>query len=796
MAPLAAIFVGGRDWVPPALGVLAVVAIVLVMSYGRLRSDRRTKLLAGLLKTVGFLLLVLCLVEPLWSTTRARPGENLFLILADNSRSLDIQGVQGSARGDWMRRLLASSGSPASLGSLSADTLTWQSRLAQDFDVRRYQFDARLQAVDHFDHLTFDGQASSLDAVLSTLAARYASQPLAGLLVFTDGNGTGVPLTEEQLRQLPPVYAVLPPDDAPRSDVSVVRATVSETRFEDAPVTVQAEVAAEGMAGEGVVCQLVDAGGDIVSEQTAQVETERPLTFRFQVQPRRPGVVFYTIRVAPAGEVERTFGDAPDSREATIANNVRQVAVNRDGNSYRVLYVGGRPNWEYKSLRRGVETDPQIDLVGFLRIARREAKFEFLGRADESSNPLFRGFKKAGDEETESYDQPVIIRLNTRDEAELRDGFPKERAELYQYDALILDDIEAEFFTHDQLALIERFVSERGGGLMMLGGPDTFRHGRYARTPVANALPVYLDREVAGEAGGGYRFKLTRDGWLEPWMRLRDNEAGEKARLAEMPEFRSVSRVESVKPAAQVLATVSVDGRTQYPAVISQPYGHGRVLAVMIGDLWRWGLQRPIDGPDDLGKSWRQMVRWLLTDVPRRLEPSLVREVSVGSETTQIAIRVRDENFQPQENASLTLVVSPAAGEQVPLEAEPSVAEAGLFEASYSSREPGAYRVDVTQTDNTGATRTASLGWTSNPAAEEFREVTINRKRMEELARFTQGEVVPGDQLEDFVASLPTRKVPLTQRWSTPLWHRSWVFLLVTLCLAGEWGLRRWRGLP
>ena len=140
---------------------------------------------------------------------------------------------------------------------------------------------------------------------------------------------------------------------------------------------------------------------------------------------------FYTVRVAPEGEVERTFAAEPDVREATIANNTRQIAVNREGESYRVLYVGGRPNWEYKFLHRGVEEDPQIDLVGFLRIARREAKFDFRGRADESSNPLFRGFKKTGDEETESYDQPVIVRLGTKDAAELRDGFPQEKAELY-----------------------------------------------------------------------------------------------------------------------------------------------------------------------------------------------------------------------------------------------------------------------------------------------------------------------------------------------------------------------------
>ena len=41
--------------------------------------------------------------------------------------------------------------------------------------------------------------------------------------------------------------------------------------------------------------------------------------------------------------------------EATLANNRRLATVDRGGGPYRVLYVGGRPNWEFKFLRRAVE---------------------------------------------------------------------------------------------------------------------------------------------------------------------------------------------------------------------------------------------------------------------------------------------------------------------------------------------------------------------------------------------------------------------------------------------------------
>ena len=785
MGIFAAVFLGGRDWLPPALAGLAVAVGLLVFAYWRTTTDSRTRLLAGLLKGVGFALLVLCLLEPLWSTARAKPGENLFLIVADNSASLTIQSEGNESRGDRQRELLV------------ADEAPWQVRLAQDFDVRRYLFDARLQNVSGFDDLDYSGAASAYNQSLRTLAQRYDTQPLAGILLFTDGNDTDSPLTAEQLAELPPVYPIVPPAEVPPPDLSITKMEVSETIFEDAPVTVQAEVAAVGDFDSDVTCQLLDEEGRLVEEQTQSPDPDGPLTFRFRARPKKPGLLFYSVRTAPAGDVEGTFAEEVDSIEATTANNIRRVAVNREGKPFRVLYVAGRPNWEGKFLRRGVADDPQIDLVYPLRVARREAKFDFRGRVDESSNPLFRGFKKEEDAETEAYDQPVILKLGVRDESELFGGFPKEKPELYAYDAIILDDVEAAFFTHDQLSLIERFVAERGGGLMMLGGVDTFRNGKYARTPVADALPVYLDRPpTEPRSEEGYRFQLTREGWLQPWMRLRDNEADERARIAQMPPFRTVSRVQSVKPAASVLATVTADGRRRYPAVITQRYGRGRVLALMIGDLWRWGLHRPPDGEHDLPKAWRQTVRWLVADVPGRLEGAVKRE-SVGTHTTmRIALRVRDKAYAAQDNANLKVTVHAPDGSSIDVPTEPSADEAGLFEATYTPRLPGAYRAEATQTDDSGEMRSTTLGWTSDPAAEEFRRISIDRDRMQQLAEATGGEVVDVDRLDEFVATLPSRKVPIMETWMTPLWHRSWMFLLVLLCLIGEWGVRRVRGLP
>jgi hypothetical protein len=45
------------------------------------------------------------------------------------------------------------------------------------------------------------------------------------------------------------------------------------------------------------------------------------------------------------------------------------------------------------------------------------------------------------------------------------------------------------------------------------------------------------------------------------------------------------------------------------------------------------------------------------------------------------------------------------------------------------------------------------------------------------------------------VTSLPTKKAPMMETSSRPLWHNPWIFLLALACFIGEWALRRKKGL-
>jgi hypothetical protein len=372
---------------------------------------------------------------------------------------------------------------------------------------------------------------------------------------------------------------------------------------------------------------------------------------------------------------------------------------------------------------------------------------------------------------------------------------------LYGYHAVILDDLESEFFSPQQAALLQKYVSERGAGFLMLGGMECFQEGNYARTPIGDMLPVYLDRPEPGKPSEQLHLSLTREGWLQPWARLRDNEAEEKARLATMPPFLVLNRVREAKPGATTIAEVSDAAGKKYPALVAQRFGRGRTAALMVGDVWHWGLH-DADSHHDMDKAWRQLLRWLVADVPNEVELTAEPQPDDAAGAVQLQVRVRDPKFQPLDNAAVMLEVQPvmtegAATNSIRLRAEPSAREAGLYEATYVPGQTGGYRATTFVTNAVGVeVGRAQTGWSSDMAAEEFRSLTPNVAFLEDLAHRTGGEVISLGKLNEFARNLPHRRAPVMDAWTFPLWHTPAMFAFALACLISEWGLRRWKGMP
>ncbi len=752
------------------------------------RAQNRGSLAVGLgLRLLGIALLLLCLLDPQWLAPRAKPGANILAVLADNSQGLAIVDRPGEVtRGERLRT------------DLIAPRTPWLEDLHAQFQVRPYVFDDELRRVSDFAALDFTGPRSDLGHALDRIRERFADQPLAGVLLFTDGNATDLTASLADATGLPPLYPVVVGETADLRDLRLTQTTLRQTAFDDAPVSLRVGLAGRDMTAEPLTVTVRALNA---STPTAPIVRSAQL-FRdnqvedidFDWRPTGSGIQFYEVSAQP------TSADA--KAEATIANNRRFVMVDRGRPTYRVLYVGGRPNWEFKYLNRALLEDPQIDLVGLLRLARREPKFEFRGRAGESSNPLYRGFTEATDD-TARYDEPVLTRINTRDAEELRTGFPRTTEALFAYDAVILDDVEAEFFSPDQQMLLRRFAAERGGGLLLLGGIDSLAAGQYQDTPLAAALPVYLDRRAARQPTGRLTWDLTREGWLEPWTRVRATESAERDRLTAMPPFLIANGISATKPGATVLSSLTDESGTTFPGLVAQRFGSGRVAVLAVGDLWRWGLSGEAEQLD-LARFWRQISRWLVTEVPTPVSLRVARAEQGAA--MQLTVLAHDEDYRPLDLAKVQITITradwnatPDAAEpfsSVSFAAEPAIDAPGRYRAEFTGREPGGYLAQVEVSDSTGRLiGTAEAGWVNDPIAEEFASLDPNPALLAELARQTGGRVLTFAELDGLAAELVRAPAPITETHASSLWHNGTVFGLVLLCFVAEWVWRRWKGL-
>ena len=765
-------------WLPALIAAILAIPIVFWSNFSRQISPRRGFVLS-IMKAIAIGLLVLCLLEPMSQFDRVKPGANSLIVMADASKSLDVKDIgESQSRAQQLSKLLM-------------PDATWLNQLERNFELRRYTFDERATNVVDFEEYTADGQASEILKSMATVGKRIEGKPTAGIILLTDGNeSTNPDLADFDWSTLPPVYPVVIGDNQSLRDLSITGVTTSQTNFESAPVTIKAELLAQKFSGKTVTVELVGQDDKVVeSQEIRRLENGKPFAVRFKLKPENRGVNIFEIRA-----FEKGTSVEDDNGEATLANNRRMVVVDRGKGPFRVLYIAGRPNWEYKFMRRALADDNELNLVGLLRVANKEPKFTFRSRDGETTNPLFRGFGNQKDDTAEQYDEAVMIRLDTRDVEELRDGFPKDASGLFEYDAIVIDDLEASFFTQDQKTLISQFVSLRGGGLMMLGGVATFARGGYDRTPIGESLPVYLDQRSPTPENIDYRLSLTREGWVQPWVRIESTREDELKRMENMPSFQTISRSRSIKPGATILSNVTGSDNETHPALVVQRFGNGRTAAMLIGDLWRWKLQSENEN-EDLNKAWRQTLRWLVSETPRRVEV-LAEPDAEQSQLTRLRVDVRDEEFKPMLNAELELKVITPSKKEIVIASQQDSRKVGSYIAEFSSREPGAYRVVATANSPEGELiETRETGWVSDPAVDEFASLQPNRNFLQQIADKTGGELVEAANLDSFAAGFDSKKVPVSETKTVPWWHRWSIFGAAIGLLLAEWGARRMWGL-
>lgn len=790
-------------WAPAVFSLWAILSIAGWFSYPANQSVK-VRWIGTLLRSLGLGVLCFCLLDPNRSVTVPKSQANTVAVMLDNSRSMQALYQKSKSADDVLATSpigLERKDLVDSFSEVIDDEAGWFKDLGAQYRIRKYLFGGQLKSVEDFQGWDGSEYESNIQGALESLKARYATQPPAAIVLITDGrstNSVGFQDTDKVMSDSKiPVYPVLiPPQGDQRRDLWIQDVSVQTSDFEIAPVTISGTLGHRGFSSEKVEVLLEDMNQSVLQNQIIEISTgSKKQVFRFQFRPKESGSSGYRI-------VCRCVREVP-GLEMTLDNNHRYVAVDRAMGPYRILYLAGRPNWEYKFLQRALSEDAEVSLTALIRIANKQPKFSFRAKGSDDTNPLFSGFEDVSDEEKEKYNEPVFARLGVVGQEELAKGFPKDAEELFAYSMVIIDDLETEFFTVDQLQLLRQFVSQRGGSLLMLGGQESMRGRKFRDSVLGQLLPVYGDPSepemlipsLEQDSPDTIRYQLSREGWLLPYLRLHDNEIDESKRLEQMPVFQVWNQTSQIKAGARILVECPLPDGQMAPLLVMQKFGKGTTGAMMVGDLWRWALMNTQDKISPFYQGWRQLIRGMIVDIPRRVQVT-GRVDAMQNAKRLIDVQVRDENFASMDNAIVEIHIKPPKGELMMIKAAPSMQSAGLYQTSFLMRDSGVYHVTAKARDPDGnAIEESQMAFVYEPEAEELANISVSEETLASISKSSGGELIPYRSLGSILGKIPVDQLPYTQTRISPLWHTPWLLGIAIGCLAIEWWWRRRYGL-
>lgn len=782
------------------LTVILLLAAVLYF-YGRSTSHLsrpRRYLLAGL-RCVLLLLLLLILARPIVRFTVEGVNRRVLPILIDTSASMSHADPR-TDEADLKRAAIAlnlldpSKGLdqplPAGLAAtvkgatrnrlveavLINDRLKLIDRLSNDYDVRPFALPGGGRSSDRgalrplpagalSAKIPADGAHTPIGDALRELLARTRGQPLAGIVLITDGqSNSGIPVelaAEQAADEGVPIYAYGVGISKPK-DIIVPSLFAPEVCFVNDEVSVAVKVRNTGLSGQPAHLTL-KAGDEEVDHADLSLDADGEQVVQLKYKPDKAGEYDLVARIEPR----------PD--EASKDNNEARQHVKVIDKKIKVLVIEQPPRWEFKYLLALLLRDPLV-----------QAKCLLL-----EADPGVEGGE----------DSPYIK------------SFPAAREELIKsYDLIILGDVDPKNLTADQINNLHDFVSDFGGGLLDIAG-RSFNPWAFAGSKIESLLPVQLSEgppgasriveAPAGAANQPIHLELTRAGRESAMMRLAATPEASAKIWPELPPIWWDARVARAKPGAEGSVLMVDPDRAKasrfgpMPVIALQQVGLGQVLYVGTDNTWRW---RKNAGDRAYAAFWGQAVRrlslaHLLGAENKKTQISLEKSQYVVGDRVIVYARLYDDAFQPLTKPEVKSFVShdgahePSAASNVEPPAtvllRPEPGASGIYRGEFIASAAGKFTFGV-ESDPAAAKPFVVI----EPAAEQ-EETAMNEAALRGLANATKGAFFREEDLSKLPDTIALKSEKTASTYEVEIWS-SWLFFLTILAVAtAEWVLRK-----
>lgn len=733
-------------------------------------------------------LLSILLLQPTRSHEEENHEERTVAVVLDSSASMDLP-ARLAPDDDRTRRQIANN--LLKDAADSSDGLLAQ--LKERYQVAFYQMNATARPVAQDDVVTVDAeqpvlpidqsadlaQSTNFAAALRRINGDIPSSSLSGVVLLTDGCDHSDSDVRDSVRYLEtneiPLSSVRIGSDEPVRDAEVVTLQAPSQIYFGDELTLQAVVRADQFQGQTATVRLLE-NDDVVEERKLDITSDRHReTIRFRHEPKEARL--HSFRVELLGLTD------DETPENNVANS--QVWVSKD--RIRVLIVEDRPRWEFRYLRNlFAGRDRSVFLQAVLLQPDRLA-----GVPDSlvKQASALRAFDDCN-----------------------ANALPANESEWLKFDVIILGDVDPIRLGPDSPRILETFVQDHGGSLVVVSGPNHMPHS-YVNTPLRDLLPTKIaDRKLisAVSGQGSVRFRPTAEG-LDHVVLQRTGMNTERA-WNSFPDLSWQHPASEAKVGATVLAYAAnrnidadVEQQRKRALMLWHRAGAGKVLQLNFDESWRlrYGI-----GDRLHHQFWGQIVRWCAsdrlsvgTDFVRMGTDNVMYRVG---ETIKVRARLLDAQRNPVVDGEVQAVLLKDDEIVQSVELTPDPMKSGLLTGEIRDlKKGGGYRVELAgqeveqllQLESPNAESIGlDIGVKAIATSNESLDVVADETVLRQLADWTGGIVTSPDHADQILNSLGPESFFQRRKWTTPLWNTWPVIFTFLSCLSFEWIFRKMNG--
>ncbi len=717
--------------VPQPMIVFGLIASVLlgVFCFWRYFSRDQGPISLGLLR-LGFLVLLgWCLFRP---AERHRENEQLrprFIVIADTSASMALT-PKPTIPTRW---------------SVVQDVLKqhWASVIPAKAQVDAFTFDNGISAAGGLRDIAGaqpKGDGTRLRDSMQQILDRYRGQPVAGVLLLSDGNDTRELGTDWTAGPWPaPIYSVRlePPnswEEVP--DVRVIRVDTPRRVIAGWESELSAVIGATGTKGAPINVQLYE-NDKLLQELPVQIPAEGgSREVKFQLDHPVIGTFTYKVKVPPL------------PKETATADNEFSVAVDVTDTKNRVLYVEGVPRFEFKFLKRALEKSKEVTPIILLQ--GPDGNLMSVGHAGSVNLTM-------------AHDQ------------------------LAQFKIVILGNMDGPTLGEERARALVKFVDE-GGSLILLGGDDAWGANGFAATPLKELLPIQRDWSVPATEGK-YNVVLTKEGAAHPAL-----QSLVKKWTRPMPVL---SVYPGSKPSAGATTVMSADNE---PLIVTQRFGQGKVAAILSNSLWRWQTQP--GQQDEYLSFWDGLIQWLMPQASQVDQFTLdlsadVEQLFLG-DSLNLTARAGGSRATAEANIPVTVEIQTPDGRKIPypMQAGVSAGQSGpVYSASYKADAGGMCTAVASATVDGRRIESPPFSFYVKPFTPETSPIPQDIPVLQQLAKASGGQFCEVDQLDDVLSNIDIKTSQEERVSYNSLWNTPFILGGLMLLLGTDWILRKRRNL-